>query len=670
MRVTSSMYYKNIYANENSKLQTQLFDVNRQIASGLRIEYASDDVTIFTETMRLDNEITTLEQIKQSTDSGQKVADQSDVVMNEFNTSLTRFRTLLVQAANDTNDETSRDAIAKELRGIEENLKSIANTSINGKYLFAGSATDVKPIDDNGIYHGNDVALNAFVGSDNTQQYNITGAELFLGEEPSVRREVVSNVVHKSLVDDTQLTPDSKISDLMGDELTPNKAVFYLRGAKSDGTSINEKISLNDDDNIQDLMNWIGNQYGSDLVNVSLNDSGEIVVEDKIPGSSKLDFHLVGAIDFDTNDEGEADQATIDGLDSGTTTYPPSPNNLFIQEFSRSGLSTQSGIVNEGLVYDRTNFTKDGPILSSNVAQIEKDGNAFASSSTKLSEVFDLSQGNAGTLDGTDLRLVGTDISGNAYDITINLDSAGSTFKDNNTGDDYTIYNVADPREAADADDVRYQQLMDVMNMVVTGSLPAGGFADADEYDATIAKANLSGETTLSYDGKLTFNDLHNGITKAEISLYDANSGSFDDGKASVATFNTNNALTVDDPKTDFFKDIDEMIRAVENYHNEPDADIPGDPRNIGIQNALSRIDDLQNHIYKSHSTVGAQSNTLTKYSERTEVLKITTMSLRSSVIDTDLAEASLTLSQLNTNYEAMLSTVGKISKLSLVNYL
>ena len=43
---------------------------------------------------------------------------------------------------------------------------------------------------------------------------------------------------------------------------------------------------------------------------------------------------------------------------------------------------------------------------------------------------------------------------------------------------------------------------------------------------------------------------------------------------------------------------------------------------------------------------------------------------IRSSVIDTDLAEASLELTQLTLNYEAMLSTVGRISQLSLVNYL
>jgi flagellar hook-associated protein 3 FlgL len=92
--------------------------------------------------------------------------------------------------------------------------------------------------------------------------------------------------------------------------------------------------------------------------------------------------------------------------------------------------------------------------------------------------------------------------------------------------------------------------------------------------------------------------------------------------------------------------------------------------RNVGIENAIAMMDDLQEHIFRAHSMVGAQSNTLTNSLERTELLELSTMTLRSSVIDTDLAEASLTLTQLTINYEAMLSTVGRVSKLSLVNYL
>ena len=132
MRVTQSMYYNNIFSTSSLRLNQQLFDVNKQIASGLKIQYTSDDVRTFTETMRFDNELSTIAQAKKSAASGYKFANQTDVTFNEFTGGMNRIRTLLIQAANDTNGGTSRDAIVAELRGIEKNLVSLANTSING----------------------------------------------------------------------------------------------------------------------------------------------------------------------------------------------------------------------------------------------------------------------------------------------------------------------------------------------------------------------------------------------------------------------------------------------------------------------------------------------------------------------------------------------------------
>lgn len=669
MRVTSSMYYKSLYGTNNTKLSKELFDVNRQISSGLQIQYASDNVISFTETMRLDNEIVTLGQVKKSTDSGYKVSNQTDIALNEFNTSITRMKTLLISAANDTHDETSRDAVSSELRVIESHLRSLANTSINGKYLFSGSATSTKPISLDGKYNGNNEPLKAFLGSDNQQQYNLTGAELFLGEEPSRRREITTNKANSNLIDDTSLNSSSSIRDLMGDnddDDDPNTAFFYLRGRKSDGTAIKEKIELQDTLTIDNLLTEIGKAYGntnnSKIVNVTLNNFGEIVVEDKRKGSSKLDFHMVGAIDYKGN---TADVDDVDDLDSGDSNYPPS-GDLYVKEFIQSGLESATGAASniEGIVYDRTLFTKDGSKITSNVAQIEKDGNAFASPATKISEVADLSQGTAGTLDGTTFVLDGKDINGDSYSVKIELKTAGSTFKIGS--DSYDIYDMQTPRSAVPADEMTYQQLLDVMNMVVTDSLPSD--SSVEEYDKAIENASLKGEMGLTYDGKISFLDATSYDTKATISLYDENSDDFTKD-ASVMTFNTNNALTISDPKTDFFATIDDIIKSVEEYKTYPDA-TSGEKRTVGIENAIGLLDDLHDHLLKSHSLVGAQSNALTLSLERTEVLEVSTMSLRSSVVDTDLAEASLELAQLTNNYEAMLSIVGKVSKLSLVNYL
>ena len=677
MRVTSSMYYENLYSSNNSKLNQKLFDVNKQIASGLKIQYASDDVSVFANTMQLDNEITTLEQVKKSTQSAYKVSDQSDAVLNEFTDDMNRMRTLLLQAANGTNDSTSLDAIAAELRGIEKNFKNLANTSINGEYLFSGTAVTTKPIADDGSYKGNDISRNAFVGSNNQQKYNITGSDFFLGEEQTVTREITTNVPQESNLSDT-LSVDTTIEELMGTVPDGRKHNFYLRGAKSDGTAINQKIQLDSNVKVDDLLNSIGTAYGNvgsvDVVTVSMNDNGQISVVDKINGSSKLDFHLVGASDFGGTDESNVDN--IDALETngGVTNYDTALNtasNLYIREFNKSGFTSSTGAPSiEGLVYDRTNFNVSGNNLTSNVPQISKDTNAFATPSTKLIEVA-----SGTTLDGKQLILPGADVFGNAIggvnDLQINLNSTangGSNFSLDGGITKYTIYDMSNPRKAVDADEMTYQQLMDVMNMSITNHIPTAT-NDADAYDSAIAVADLSGDTFLSSDGKISFDDLQFTTTKSSISLYDSNSGDFTATNASVLTFNTNNSLTVRDPKTDFFKTVNEMVTAVEDHKLYPDSS-SGATRNVGIENAVSMMDDLQDHVFRTQSVAGAQSNTLNTAISRTELLELSTKSLRSSIVDTDLAESSLQLTQLSLNYEAMLSTVGKVSQLSLVNYL
>ncbi len=684
MRVSQSTYYNNIFANSNARLNQELFDVNKQIASGLKIQYASDNVRIFAETMRLDNEMVTVGQTKKSIQSGYKVSNQTDVTISEFTKSMNRMRTLLVQAANDTNDKTSRDAIIKELREIEKNLKDLANSSINGQFLFSGSAVNVKPIADDGTYRGNDVGMKAFLGSHNQQKYNITGGELFLGEEGSVNREITSNVVNSNLLGGAVLTEDSPLRDLMGDKngVSPNIPIFYIRGTRSDGTSFKEKINtLRDTDTLKSLFTKIENIYGANSVNISCNSNGEIVIQDKLQGSSKLDFHMVGAIDYTNSMAGNADVKDIDTLATGETTYPPT-GNLYIKEFSKSGLVSPTSI--EGLTYDRAAFMHNGSIISSNVPQVLKaynsstnpytqlNKNAFATDSTKISDVADAKKEilpsttpKTYTLDGTQLLLKGTDINANRVNLQIDFKDTGSTFSLDGGVTNYNIYNVDGSQVAADT--MTYRQMMDVINMVETNKLPVTTNSVTD-YQTAIENSELLGETSLSYDGKIQFEDLNNANTQATISLYDANTNDFTKN-ASVMTFNSNNALTVRDPKTDFFKTINEIIQGVESYNNYPDSTSIV-KRNVGIENAIAMMDDLQDHIFRTQSAAGAQSNRLSTSLERIQVLEINTLSLRSSVVDTDLAESSLKLSQLTLNYQAMLATVSKVSQLSLVNYM
>lgn len=346
MRVTAASFYNNIYG-ENNKLNRQLFDVNKQISSGQKIQYAHDDPIIFQDTLRLDNEITTLKQTKSSSQNAYKFSTQTDTTIGDIVTTLSSMKVKMLNAANDTHSDSSLQAIAKELRGLQNHLKTLTNTSINGQYIFSGTATGIKPIDALGNYQGNGQDISSFLGSGIQQKYNISGNQLLFGEESNVSRSITTNISQNSLTDlypnimqgtsnsrNTAISESNTIRDLMGDtDADPlndggRASYFYIQGTRSDGTSIKEKISMSMTDSVGSLLHEIALAYdpnqlnpSTDYVDVSLNAQGQIEISDKLEGSSKLDFHMVGAIDFNPAVPDTADVTNINSLQSGTTDF-------------------------------------------------------------------------------------------------------------------------------------------------------------------------------------------------------------------------------------------------------------------------------------------------------------------------------------------------------------
>lgn len=692
MRVTSGSFYNNIYG-ENNKINRQLFDVNKQISSGMKIQYSHENPGVFIDTMRLDDEVTTLMQIKNSVQNAYKTSTQTDTTIGEIVGTLEKMKVKLLNAANDYHSPTSMQAIAKELRGLKNHLLTLSNTSIGGLYLFSGTAISVKPIAADGTYQGNDKDLQAFLGSGIKQKYNISGSQLFSGEETSVARTITTNLPQMSLTDlypdimkssqmdrsmseDHYLTGENTIRDMMGDldddptnDATRN-AYFYLQGTTSDGTSFKKQIAIGMDKTVNDLLGEISDAYGTDQVNVTLNSHGQIEITDKKAGSSKLDFHLVGAVDFsgsgaanvtDTDLLQPANNGGISTADFADVVTPGSTTLLYVKEFTRSGYDPlYPADTIEGVGYDRVNFTNDGARLLSGMPQIVNATNEYATPSTKLSEVT------GAPLNGKSLNLEGNDITGTPFTARIDFSSGGSSFTLN--GSTYTIYTATSPRTAVPADDMTYQQLLDVVNIAASGTVPTGDTTTT--YDQAIADANLLSSTSLDYAGRVVFEDKSAPTTVAKMALYDASSSDYSVTNGATLTFQANGALSIRDPKTDFFAQIDEIIRSVEEGKVRTDGTDATDPRNIGIQNAITKIDDIRDHVSRLQTEAGSYSQVLQATSDRTDLLIVSTKRLQSDVIDTDIAEATMKMQQLSLNYQALLSNVSKVSKLSLVNYL
>lgn len=320
MRITNSLLFTTSIRNYRSSTE-KLYNINQQINTKMKIQNSYENTSVYIDAMRLSNEIDTLDQSKQSGSSAKSFADNTDSALTSFSSSLATFKTKLVQASSTSNSPTSLQALANDLQGLRDNMLALANTSINGQFLFSGSALSQKPVNSDGTYNGNAENLTAFIGSGVELPYNISGQSLFLGKDSDYNRIVSTNVsmynqskLHPDVMtSDTQNAASSQvylkdsdtIRDLVGDTNSnatdDGKAVFYLSGRKSDGTTFSNALTLDTSSKVSDLLQQIGNAYGNTAANkfvdVSLNARGQIEVKDLKSGSQLLEMNLFGAID-------------------------------------------------------------------------------------------------------------------------------------------------------------------------------------------------------------------------------------------------------------------------------------------------------------------------------------------------------------------------------------
>jgi flagellar hook-associated protein 3 FlgL len=325
-----------------------------------------------------------------------------------------------------------------------------------------------------------------------------------------------------------------------------------------------------------------------------------------------------------------------------------------------------------GVESDRVFFKKDGATLSSNVSQVVKSTNQYAKPTDTL-----LSASGVSTLVGTTMNMDVTNINGVTQTVTMNFGAAGSTFTVG--ANTYNIINAASPQVTTPGDQVTYRQFMDVIGMVVGATLPATvtpaapTLAQAADYNSAVAASSRRANVFIDDSGKITIEDKTSSATKANLSMYDANTNTGFGAAATIntssVTLNSNNALTVDDPYISLFDQLQMAIEAVQSGKTRA-ADNGDDPRNTGMQNAITAIDHIFDHVVRKHTDIGAIGSSFQLSKDRSDTLKINVKTVRSEILDTDIGSAYLELNQRTINYQALLSTVGKINGLSLVNYL
>ena len=127
-------------ANNNlNAINNNLTKSMERLSSGYKINKSSDDPAAKAISQRMRAQIRGLERATDNANDGISLIQTAEGALDETHSILARMRELAVQAANDTYDETDRDAIQAEISQLQDELDRVSETTeFNGRKLLNG----------------------------------------------------------------------------------------------------------------------------------------------------------------------------------------------------------------------------------------------------------------------------------------------------------------------------------------------------------------------------------------------------------------------------------------------------------------------------------------------------------------------------------------------------
>src|SRR5262249_9732799 len=118
---------------------------NDELSSGLRVELPSDGPLESAGIVQVESDLGALDQLRTNLQIAGEQLRTADSALNQAIDVVIRAKNLASQGSNFNQTAATRAAMATEVDGLLQGLAGISNTSIGGKFLFAGSNEEVQP---------------------------------------------------------------------------------------------------------------------------------------------------------------------------------------------------------------------------------------------------------------------------------------------------------------------------------------------------------------------------------------------------------------------------------------------------------------------------------------------------------------------------------------------
>ena len=178
MRVANQTLYGMVKQNLGN-IAEDLYQANRTVATGKRIANLSDDPVGLTQVLHIEATLSNIEQLGRNITFGKTWLAASETALRNVQTLVSDTKALAVQMATSTMGSAERNAAAENVQNTLEEIVSLANTDVGGRFVFAGSKTDTAPFAVDGTYSGDNNPFTVKAGQVTTVDVGKDGEAVF-----------------------------------------------------------------------------------------------------------------------------------------------------------------------------------------------------------------------------------------------------------------------------------------------------------------------------------------------------------------------------------------------------------------------------------------------------------------------------------------------------------
>ena len=249
MRVSNKAIYDTLTYNL-ANVSDAMLQANKVVSTGKRINNLSDDPVGLVSVLNLRSSLDSIDQLERNITMGESWLNMGETALSQIEDILSQAKALTISMASDNQGADQRADAAVEVDGYFHQILSLANTQVDGRYIFAGTQTDTAPfVFDDSVpevtYEGNDTAfeiniakeINIAVGRDGEQ---IFGDDNFAWGDPAAG----TDNIFKTLLDLKSHLENNEVDDIRTamDELDDH--LRTLRSVIADTGSKNKRLEL------------------------------------------------------------------------------------------------------------------------------------------------------------------------------------------------------------------------------------------------------------------------------------------------------------------------------------------------------------------------------------------------------------------------------------------